>query len=96
VTRSTDVPVIAATMALLAVVLPIPMSPGTTQVRHACTSASAKAMPVSTHVNASSAVIAGCCTKFRVPRRTFFATKPGKAGSSASTPMSTTSTRAPT
>ena len=31
VTRSTGVPVIAAMMALLAVVLPIPMSPVTTQ-----------------------------------------------------------------
>ena len=98
VTSATGRPLKTATIALLGVVLPIPMSPvpKTSTVRAAFR---AMSMPASTARTASSRLMAGPSAMFRVPgpirRETIF---PAAASSlrSAATPMSTTVTAAPT
>jgi len=88
-------PLIAARMALLAVVLPIPISPVAMRSSPFFASASTSSMPTFTASTACRCVIAGPFAMFLVPKSTILHNNPGSGWKPPITPISTIITRAP-
>ncbi len=96
VTSSGVLPETTAVIALAAVVLPIPMSPMANAFAPPSIALTASSAPTSRDVLAWDTVIAGPLVMFIVPMPTLRSMTPDGHFSLVATPMSTTSTLAPT